>query len=62
MASSSHIKPNEEGRITVRVDTARRNGKLIKTADILSNDPQRPKVILTLKATIKQPDPSNSSR
>jgi hypothetical protein len=62
MASSSHIKPNDRGKITIKVDTARRKGKLIKTVDILSNDPQRSKVTLTLKADVKELDPSGSSR
>jgi hypothetical protein len=54
MASSSHLKQNEKGRITVKIDTAQKKGMLIKTVDILSNDPHTPKATLTLKADVKE--------
>jgi len=57
VVSSNHLKPGEKGRITVKVDTAGRSGILVKTAGVLSNDPQKPKVTLTLKANIQEPVP-----
>jgi len=50
MAGSSRLKPGERGSITVRVDIGDRIGKIVKTVEVFSNDPERPKVTLTLKA------------
>lgn len=51
MAGSSHLKPGDSGVINVSVDMRNRiDGKFIKTVEVFSNDPKRPKVILTLKA------------
>jgi hypothetical protein len=55
MASSSRLKPGEKGSITARVDTSQRNGFLIKTIQLLNNDPNKPTVVLTLKAMIQGP-------
>jgi len=55
MASSSHLKPGEKGKITATVDTANRKGLLIKSIDVMSNDAKRPKITLTLKADVKEP-------
>ena len=54
MASSSRLKPGEKGSITAKVDTAQRNSILVKTIQLISNDPKRPTVVLTLKATIQE--------
>lgn len=48
MAGSSRLKPGESGSITVRVDFGFGIGKIIKTVEVFSNDPKRPKVTLTL--------------
>ncbi len=53
MASSSHLKPGEKGGITTRLETLNRAGLVVKTIEVVSNDPGRPKVILTLKAEIQ---------
>lgn len=53
MASSSHLKPGEKGRLTATVDTRNRMGLTVKTVEVFTNDPDRPKVVLTLKADIK---------
>jgi len=53
MASSSHLKPGEKGGITARVDTKGRKGIVYKTVQVSSNDPERPVVVLSLRATIK---------
>ena len=54
MASSSHIKPKEKGSITARLDTANRKGMTVKTIALVSNDPTRSKITLTLRAFIKE--------
>lgn len=56
MASSSHLKSGEKGSITARLDTHDRTGLIVKTVEVVSNDPERPKVILTLKAEVKGPE------
>ena len=61
MASSSHLKPGEQGKIVAKVDTGYRSGILLKSIDVFTNDPQRPRVTLALKARIKEPVPSGSS-
>lgn len=55
MASSSHLKPGEKGSIRARLDTQNRAGFVVKTVEVVSNDPGRPRVILTLKAAVKGP-------
>ena len=52
MASSSHLKQGEKGMITARVSTVMKSGPLEETIEVVSNDPKRPKVILTLEATV----------
>lgn len=53
MASSSHIKPGDSGAIKVTIDTRSRIvGTLFKIIEVFSNDPKKPKVILTLKVAI----------
>lgn len=58
MASSGRLGAGETGRISAKVDTTGRQGRLIKTVEVMSNDPQRPRVILTLRATVLAPPPS----
>jgi hypothetical protein len=53
MASSSHIKPGETGRITAKIDTTGRKGIVSKNIQVFSNDPKRPSVSLSLKALIQ---------
>lgn len=53
MASSSHLKPGSSGAIRVLLDTRNRIGsRIVKTVEVFSNDPKKPRVILTLKAGI----------
>ncbi len=52
MAGPSHLKPGEEGLISVRVAIPNKAGALAETVAVKSNDPMRPKVILTVLATI----------
>jgi len=60
MASSSHLKPGEQGRIVAKVATANKSGVLHKSIDVFTNDPRRPRVTLALKVRIKEPVPSGS--
>jgi hypothetical protein len=47
------ILPGGEGKIKIQVQTSGREGLLEKTAEIFSNDPNRPTAVLTVKAQIK---------
>jgi hypothetical protein len=62
MASSSHLKPGEKGKITAKVDTSQRRGMLVKTIEVFTNDAKQPKTLLTLRANVKGPDPSATPR
>jgi hypothetical protein len=53
MASSSHLKPGEKGKITAKIDMMGRKGALYKTIQVFSNDPKRPSAVLSLRATIQ---------
>lgn len=53
MASSSHIKPGEKGKINAKVDTEGRAGYLQKPIAVYSNDPKRPIVHLYISAILK---------
>lgn len=61
MASSSRVGPGEKGDIRAKVDTSNRKGMLTKTIDVMSNDPRRPKITLTMKAFVKEPAPPKPS-
>lgn len=54
MASSSHLKPGEKGAISAKMSTAAKKGLTIETIEIISNDPKRPKVVLTLQAVVEE--------
>jgi hypothetical protein len=54
MASSSHLNPGEKGKITAKINTSGKRGLLYKSVQVESSDPKRPKVILNLKALIKE--------
>jgi hypothetical protein len=55
MASSGHLEPGETGEITAKVNTKGKSGKFHKTVRVLSNDPERPEVVLSLKAMVEKP-------
>jgi hypothetical protein len=52
MASSSHLKQGEKGKITAKISTVGKKGLTVETIEVVSNDPKSPKEILTLQATI----------
>jgi hypothetical protein len=56
MAGFSHLRPGERGGIITKVDTLSRKGSVADTIEVVSNDPVRPKIILTLKAHIRDRD------
>ena len=67
MASSSRLKPGEEGKIVATIDIKGKIGFLTKTVKVFTNDPQKPVVNLVLKALIKAqpaspPQPTSSSQ
>jgi len=66
VASLSHLKPGEEGKIVAAVDIKGKIGFITKTVKVFTNDPKRPVGILSLKALIKaqpssQPQPASPS-
>jgi Protein of unknown function (DUF1573) len=52
MAGSSHIKPNEKGTVTVKLNTSGRKGLIEENVEVISNDPLRPQITLTIKAFV----------
>ncbi|RMG73795.1 MAG: DUF1573 domain-containing protein [Nitrospirae bacterium] len=55
MVSSDHLGPGEEGTIRAVVDTRRKRGRIVKTVQVQTNDPEKPLVVLRLTATVKDP-------
>ncbi len=54
MASSDHINPGGEGKISAKVDIRGRTGTISKSVQVFSNDPKRPTVTLSIKALMKK--------
>jgi Protein of unknown function (DUF1573) len=54
MASSSHLKPGEKGKISVTVNLRGRSGNLIKTVHVYTNDPRKPVIDLSVKMDVKR--------
>ncbi|MBF0560223.1 MAG: hypothetical protein HQL08_15745 [Nitrospirae bacterium] len=52
MASSSRLKPGQKGAIVARISSLNKTGLTVESVEVLSNDPKRPKIVLTLQATI----------
>jgi len=52
MASSSRLKAGEKGAVTARIATQLKQGEVTETVEVLTNDPRRPKVVLTLRARV----------
>jgi Protein of unknown function (DUF1573) len=57
VASSSHLKAGEKGGITARISTLMKKGLITETVEVVCNDPKRPNVVLTVKATIFENSP-----
>jgi hypothetical protein len=58
--SAKQIKPGQNGQIEVNVDTAGLAGSIDKSVNIITNDPNRPTVSLSIRADV-QPEISVSS-
>ena len=56
MASSSRVKPNEKGTITVKVNTASRKGLIVENVEVISNDSLRTQITLTIRAYVMDVD------
>jgi hypothetical protein len=52
MTGPSHLKQGEKGKIIGRIATVSRTGRAVETIEVLSNDPKRPRITLTLRAQI----------
>lgn len=50
--SSKKLRPGEEGRMSVELDTSDRSGKIAKTVTLYSNDPKNPEQTITLFVNI----------
>lgn len=53
MASSSRLKPGDEGKIVATIDIKGKIGFITKTVKVFTNDPKKPTSNLVLKALIK---------
>jgi len=48
------IPPGQEGKITLKMNTSNESGTMSKSANVFSNDPQRPMTKIELKAAVKE--------
>jgi len=53
VASSSHLKPGERGKIQVTVDIRGKSGYISKTIQVYANDPKNPVTRLAVQMYIK---------
>lgn len=53
MASSSHLKPEEKGKISVSVDVRGKSGKISKTVRVYTNDPKKPITTIFVSMHVK---------
>jgi len=51
-AGPSRLKPGEKGSIITRVETLSKSNPLEETVEVMSNDPKRPRVVLTVRANL----------
>jgi len=52
MAGPDHLKPGEKGRIAARIAIIPVKGRVAEKIEVVSNDPARPRIFLTLQADI----------
>ncbi|MGK9368925.1 DUF1573 domain-containing protein [Melioribacter sp. Ez-97] len=52
LISSAQIDPGKENELKVKLDTKGREGELVRTITIFSNDPDNPKQVITVTANI----------
>ncbi len=53
MASSSRLKPGEKGKIRVEVNIRGKFGKIMKTIQVVTNDPERRQTTLSVIMIVK---------
>ncbi len=53
MASSDHLKPGQKGEIKVTVDLRGKFGAIVKTIQVITNDPLRRRTNLLMKMRVK---------
>lgn len=56
MTGSSHVKPKEKGAVVVKVNTSGKTGPLVENVEVMTNDPKRPEITLTIRALITEID------
>jgi hypothetical protein len=56
-AGQGPIKPGESDTVEVFIDTSGKRGRIAKAVQVTSNDPERPVVVLVLKADIQTAAP-----
>ena len=56
MTGSSHVKPKGKGAVIVKLNTTGRTGVLTENVEVLTNDPLRPEITLTIRALVTNGD------
>ena len=56
-AGQGPIKPGESDTVDVFIDTSGKKGRIAKTVQVTSNDPDSPVVVLVLRADIQTAAP-----
>jgi hypothetical protein len=54
VVSSTNLNPGEKGKISAKINISGREGSILKNVKVISNDPKRPVINLSLKALIRQ--------
>lgn len=57
LVGSSQLKPGEEGAVLVRLETRGRKGPVMKSIDLVTNDPVYPVANFVIKADIIETQP-----
>jgi hypothetical protein len=52
MAGASRLKAGQKSAVTARIATELKQGEVTEAVEVLTNDPRRPKVVLTLRARV----------
>ncbi len=52
MAGPGRLKPGEKGEITARMAAVSAKGSMVERIEVVSNDPKRPNITLTLRASV----------
>jgi hypothetical protein len=52
VASSSHLKPGERGKIDVKLEAEEYSGDIVKRIGVFSNDPKQPSKVLFIRGKV----------